>query len=144
MMLEPDSALLSLREAGLRATPQRRAVIDVLAGNTEHPSAEQIAESVRTRMPGVSLSTVYKTLHELAALGLVRELDLTGGMRFDPDSAEHAHLVCERCGTVVDVELPAELASALLSLGARAGGSADHLHVEMRGACRTCSGPSAN
>lgn len=105
-MFVAEHALRRLQDAGLKLTPQRRAVIEALVGNRSHPSAEEVATAVALRIPGVSLSTVYKTLHDLASLGLVTELDLPGSTRFDPDTATHAHLVCSACGTVVDVELP--------------------------------------
>ena len=55
-------------------------------------------------MPTISLRTVYQTLNDLAAMGELRQLDLgTGSARFDPNLDAHHHLVCERCGKVVDV-----------------------------------------
>lgn len=137
MMLHPDTATRSLREAGLRLTPQRRAVIDVLAGDTSHPLAEDVARRVSDRMPGVSLSTVYKTLHEFAALGLVRELGLPGAMRFDPNSSPHAHLMCDSCNTVVDVPLPPETYDALVA--SAEGARLDLVEITLRGHCRACS-----
>ena len=70
-MLELDAALESLIRAGLRRTPQRIAIIDALADDRAHPTAETLWETVRARMPGISLSTVYDTLHELESLGLI-------------------------------------------------------------------------
>ena len=107
-----------LRSAGLRLTPQRRAVVDALAGDTTHPLAEDVAAKLALRVPGVSLSTVYKTLHEFAAVGLIRELDVGGAMRFDADPAHHAHLVCSECGRVSDFEPPP---AAMEQIAAAAG-----------------------
>lgn len=115
-MLSPAQAHDRLKERGLRLTPQRRALIELLDGDTSHPRAEDIAARLAERMPGVSLSTVYKALHEFAGAGLVRELDLPGGMRFDPDPSDHVHVVCERCGRIDDVELPASVRDSLALL----------------------------
>lgn len=137
MMLQTETATQRLRDAGLRLTPQRRAVIDVLAGDTSHPLAEDVARRVTERMPGVSLSTVYKTLHEFASIGLVRELGMPGAMRFDADPSAHAHLVCDDCGTVVDVPLSQETRIALLD--AASGARLDSVEITLRGACRSCN-----
>lgn len=140
-MIECESALTRLRDSGLRVTPQRRAVIEALCGNREHPSAEDVASLVSSRMPGVSLSTVYKTLHEFAALGLVRELGLPGSMRFDPDVRDHAHLVCEECGHVVDVDIPSDL---LGGVELPSGVAVTGVHVSLTGRCASCERAGRN
>lgn len=135
-MLTSDHAVEALRDAGMRLTPQRRALIDVLSGNTAHPSAEQVADDLSSRLPGVSLTTVYKVLHEFAELGLVRELDLPGSMRFDPETADHAHLVCSGCGDVLDLDLTG-MPAAMLSLPS--GARVDRVDVTVYGRCEGCS-----
>lgn len=136
MMIDVDAATVRLRQAGLRLTPQRRALLEELAGDTSHPRAETIAARVTARVPGVSLSTVYKGLHELADIGLVRELDVPGATRFDPDTSPHAHLVCESCGTVLDVEVPA----AALDLLTKASPVAvSRTEIVLHGTCKACS-----
>lgn len=137
-MLEMESAVARLRDAGMRMTPQRRAVLLALEGNRTHPLAEEVATTVSASMPGVSLSTVYKTLHELVDLGLLQRLDLPGGMRFDPEVASHAHLVCSACGSVVDVELPARISASLAEAAAGCGASVESVHVDLRGTCGAC------
>lgn len=138
-MLEPVETYEQLRAAGLRLTPQRRVVVEVLAGDTSHPTAESVAQRVKQRMPGVSLSTVYKVLHELAGHGLVSELDVAGVMRFDPDTDEHMHVVCDGCGTIIDVPIPEE-ASRLLSGTAASGvSSVSKIDVVVRGLCNSCA-----
>lgn len=138
-MIEVENATLRLKEAGLRLTPQRRALLEELAGDTTHPSAESIAARVSRRVPGVSVSTVYKGLHELSSLGLIRELDLPGALRFDPETGPHAHLLCDSCETVVDVEMDAALVTRLLAAG---GGDTAPRRVEVlfHGSCAACSG----
>jgi len=136
MMLQSDAATARLREAGMRLTPQRRAVLEELAGDTTHPLADEVARRVSDRVPGISLSTVYKTLHEFASAGLIRELDLPGAMRFDADTSDHAHLVCDDCGTVVDIPLSPQLEAALV---ASAGGMrVKGVDVTLRGSCGAC------
>lgn len=135
-MLTRENAYETLRAAHLRLTPQRRAVIDVLAGNTTHPLADEVASAVQHNVEGVSLSTVYKTLHELADLGLVREIGLGKAMRFDAETAEHLHFSCDVCGCVHDAPLPESVGSAL----AQAASEHDVTRLELtaHGVCAEC------
>jgi Fur family peroxide stress response transcriptional regulator len=135
-MISVEQGSSKLREAGLRLTPQRRALLEELAGDTSHPSADAVAARVARRVPGVSVSTVYKGLHELASLGLVRELDLPGALRFDPDTAPHAHLLCDSCRAVVDIELDRSLVDHLLA--ETAGARVDGVDIVFRGDCASC------
>ncbi len=127
-----------LRARGRRVTPQRRAIIQVLLEDHSHPAAEQILTRVRDVMPDLSPATVYNTLHELAEINLLLELDLgLGERRYDINTADHAHLVCIKCGRVEDVPYdPGPLVSGL-----------EHTHgfqvlgcdITFRGYCPTCA-----
>lgn len=138
-MLNVGEATERLRMSGLRITPQRRAVIDALVGDDTHPHAEVVAERVGRLMPNVSLSTVYKTLHELADRGLVTRLDLPGGMRFDPDEHPHPHFVCKDCGVVLDAHLAEDPTSRLLRAASTEMFSAESVAIEFRGTCKACA-----
>ena len=140
-MLTTERAEERVRTAGLRLTPQRRVVIEVLAGDTSHPRAEDVAEQVARRVPGVSLSTVYKTLHEFADIGLVRELDGAGPMRFDPDSSDHAHLICDACGSVSDLEIPPSIGEALAL--ATPNASVTRVDITVHVMCAACQSTRA-
>ncbi len=126
------------RAEGKKVTPQRQRIFDLLAENTEHPTAENIFRMVQQDMPTVSLKTVYQTLNELGQLGMVNFLELGGGsMRFDPNvNHDHQHLVCEVCGSVADIDLgPLERVfngrSDVVFLVTRA-------EVILRGVCEVC------
>lgn len=137
-MLDGREARTAIREAGLRMTSQKEAVIGVLEGNRTHPAAEDVAVAVQQRFPGISLSTVYKTLNELADLGLIQRLDLPGAMRFDPDTHAHGHLVCTSCGTVVDVALEERDLTGLKDVARSSGCAVDGVSVSLRGLCSDC------
>jgi Fe2+ or Zn2+ uptake regulation protein len=135
-MLDLTHALEALSRAGLRRTPQRIAVIEVLAGNRDHPTAEAIWSAVRQQMPSVSLSTVYSTLNELESLGLIQQV-ADDPMRVDPDVSVHAHLLCRVCGSLVDV--PDDGAVAVASGSAeRAGHAVESVTVGVTGVCASC------
>jgi len=92
------------RSLGLKVTPQRRHIFQVLEGNGSHPSADEVYDRVKVSMPDISLATVYNTLRELVNLGEIRSLDLgEGRSRYDPHTDGHHHLSCVRCRGVVDV-----------------------------------------
>lgn len=127
----------------LRLTRRRRAILDLLAATDAHPDARWVFEKVQERVPGVSLATVYRALDALREAGLVRELpQATGANRFDANTSAHHHLVCTRCGRIVDVRLPTE---ALRREAERVSdfASVTGERVELFGLCRTCAGRAA-
>lgn len=138
MMLDADTAYERLRDAGLKLTIQRRAVVEELVGDDSHPTAEELARRLAERVPGISLSTVYKVLHELADLGLIRQVEATGTMRFDPNDADHVHVVCDTCGGVYDAELPSSVLEAIRG-AAPDNVAITRLDVVARGICPSCA-----
>ncbi len=93
------------RRRGLAVTIQRRTVFGELAGRRDHPTADQVYEAVRGRLPGLSRTTVYRVLEALVDAGLARKVSHAGGVaRFDPTAGRHHHLACEACGRLVDLE----------------------------------------
>jgi len=96
-----------LRARGYRLTPQRLAILEVLAASRGHPSAELVHQRVRVRFPTISLGTVYKTVELLREMGEVLELGFTdGSTRYDGRRPRpHPHLVCRSCGAITDLDL---------------------------------------
>jgi Fur family transcriptional regulator, peroxide stress response regulator len=93
------------RRRGLAVTIQRRTVFGELAGRRDHPTADQVYDAVRGRLPGLSRTTVYRVLETLVDAGLARKVHHAGGVaRFDPMTTRHHHLVCDACGRLVDVD----------------------------------------
>jgi Fe2+ or Zn2+ uptake regulation protein len=135
----PDALTELFRGQGLKITPQRQCIFRALDGNQQHPSAEAIYEVVRAEMSTISLRTVYQTLNDLAAMGEITSIDLgTGSTRFDPNLDDHHHLVCDSCGTVVDVEV--DVSGSDLGLPAAAHGfTVARTEIVFRGRCARCS-----
>ena len=93
------------RRRGLAVTVQRRTVFEALSGRRDHPTADQVYDAVRDRLPGLSRTTVYRVLDTLVVAGFARKVQHAGGVaRFDPITDRHHHLVCEACGRLVDVD----------------------------------------
>ncbi len=124
---------------GLRLTPQRLAILEVLRGTASHPDADWVHREVRRKLPHISLGTVYRNLAELARAGLIQELVLGQASHWDGRVAAHEHLVCVRCGRVTDVELPV-LSVELDRAAAQVSGYAirGH-HLQFTGLCPDCA-----
>src|SRR6187549_1360703 len=73
----------ALKQAGLRLTPQRLAIVQCLAGDETHPTAQEIHDRLQVRFPGIAVATVYNTLSALTRIGVCRQLDMEGPARFE-------------------------------------------------------------
>ena len=136
-MKSPGELTQLFREQGLKVTPQRQCIFRALDGNLEHPSAEAIYDRVTAEMPTVSLRTIYQTLNDLAAMAEISQIDLgTGSARFDPNLDDHQHLVCDGCGTVVDV--PGDFADVRVPHGHAQGFAVSRTEIVFRGLCPDC------
>ena len=88
----------------LKMTRQRRIILEELKKTDSHPSADDIYERVRARLPRISLGTVYRNLQLLADRDMIQKLDLGGRQsRFDGTVENHYHMRCLNCGKVEDV-----------------------------------------
>jgi Fur family peroxide stress response transcriptional regulator len=110
-MADPEARLdeltTRLRERGHRLTPQRMAVLKILAASEEHPSVEQMYERVKVDFPMTSLATIYKTVTLLKEMGEVLELGFSNdGNRYDGRKPyPHPHLICTQCRNIVDLRV---------------------------------------
>jgi Fur family transcriptional regulator, peroxide stress response regulator len=102
-----DKMRESLKRHDSRITPQRMAVIKILATSEGHPSVENIFEQVKKRFPTTSLATVYKTVTLLKELNEVLELGFPeGGNRYDGHRPyPHPHLIRTKCKKIIDLDL---------------------------------------
>jgi Fur family peroxide stress response transcriptional regulator len=128
-----------LREAGLRATPQRLAVVrEVLRRN--HPTASEVFEAVRAEFPTMGLGTVYATLNTMSEHGLVCVLPVADAVRFDANVQPHANLICNQCGSITDFDDCDDVLAQLRERTASGPGfafAADRL--DLYGTCADCA-----
>lgn len=90
----------------MRMTRQRMVILEELRRVNDHPSADEIYERVRERLPRISLGTVYRNLEILTELGEIQTLELSGSIRrFDGVAAKHYHIRCVQCGRVDDAPI---------------------------------------
>jgi Fe2+ or Zn2+ uptake regulation protein len=137
---DPDIQLTkALRARGQRVTPQRLVINRTLKELDRHVSAEEILEAVDSRLPNVSLPTVYSTLELLGELHMVRRVGPAGGrVLFDPRMDEHQHAVCSVCGRVEDLDAPLDAAPAL-DEARHAGWSDAAAALIVTGVCERCA-----
>jgi len=102
----PDLLARKLADSGLRSTPQREVVFDVLLKKRDHPTADEVYARVRSEMPTISLATVYNCLETLVQCNLVRAVNFERGpTRYCPNLRPHAHFHDENTGATYDIEL---------------------------------------
>ncbi len=94
-----------VEEKTRRNTRQRQVVLEELRKLTTHPTAAELYELARQRLPKISLGTVYRNLELLVQMGVIRKLETAGSeARFDADVDQHYHVRCVRCQRVDDVQ----------------------------------------
>lgn len=126
-------------EPGFRLTPQREAVLAVVRGARDHPTAATIYDRVQSMHPGIAYATVYNALSYLVRHGLVRELKFSGGdaARYDGRLEPHLHVICSQCGSLAeaDLVLPEQLlAKAQATTGYVLAGQP----LQLFGVCPSC------
>ena len=133
-----EGVLELVRAQGGRATTARRILVQVLFDRAEHLSAEELAGAVQAKAPDVHVSTVYRTLEELERLGVVTHTHLGHGpATYHLADRLHGHLVCEVCGTTVEV--PISVFDSLRKQAlARYGFDVDPGHSAVMGRCENC------
>jgi Fur family ferric uptake transcriptional regulator len=123
----------------MRLTTQRQIILEELGKVKSHPTANEVYDMVRRRLPRIGLGTVYRNLELMADSGIILKLEVGGTQkRFDATVEPHYHIRCTSCGKVDDIDLEvqttinqaAEEASNYKILG--------H-HIEFTGICSSCA-----
>lgn len=139
---EIDRRMDAFREAcvkaGMKLTHQRIEVFREVAVTEEHPDVETILARVRTRIPTISMDTVYRTLKTMERLKVVSRVTLfCEPARFDANMKAHHHLLCVRCGAMKDFSSP-DMNDLPLPPEAQNWGEVKSVHVELRAVCSEC------
>lgn len=124
----------------MRSTRQRQVILEELVKLESHPTADELYELVRKRLPRISLGTVYRNLETLSTEGIVRRLKLGGPQaRFDGDMSEHQHLRCRSCGRVDDLPVSSEPTECDKAALENTGYRLVERRVEFIGICPECA-----
>ncbi|MGE0086466.1 MAG: Fur family transcriptional regulator [Desulfococcaceae bacterium] len=102
-----EKMVQKLREKAHRITPQRLAILRILAESSEHPDVESIYQQVKINFPTTSMATVYKTITVLKEVGEVLEIGFgDGSNHYDGGKPfPHPHLICTQCRKIIDPDL---------------------------------------
>ncbi|WP_399660766.1 peroxide-responsive transcriptional repressor PerR, partial [Staphylococcus aureus] len=104
---ELEESIASLRQAGVRITPQRQAILRYLISSHTHPTADEIYQALSPDFPNISVATIYNNLRVFKDIGIVKELTYgDSSSRFDFNTHNHYHIICEQCGKIVDFQYP--------------------------------------
>jgi Fur family peroxide stress response transcriptional regulator len=134
-----DQMVSKLREHDFRITPQRLAVLRILAASEGHPSVERVYETVRREFPTTSIATIYKTVHVLKQVNEVLELGFPDGSnRYDGNKPfPHPHVICVRCKKIIDPDLES-LKDVTAELAAETGFDILTHRLDFFGICGEC------
>ena len=125
-------------ESMMRLTTQRQIILEELAKVKTHPTASELYDMVRKRLPRIGLGTVYRNLELMAENGMILKLEVGGTQkRFDATTDTHYHIRCSNCGKVDDIDTP-----VMDELVREAAASSSYQvlghHVEFSGICPGC------
>ena len=142
-MTEDRKLREKLRQDGYRVTQQRQILLDEMKRIGGHPTAKDVYDAAKKRIPALSLGTVYRNLKVLETLGLIKRLTGDGSDRYDVNPEPHCHITCLNCGRIADArpEVHVELSPhELEKVGFRLTG----YHLVLYGICSQCqSHPSS-
>ncbi len=135
-----ETLFRTLRERGMRVTPQREIVVAVLHDVEEHTTVEDIYHRVEAHSSVMDISTVYRTLELLAEMDMLDILEGADGqhryaLRHAHDA--HIHLVCGQCGAAIEAD-PGPVAALAAALRDAYGFALDDRHLTLSGRCANC------
>jgi Fur family peroxide stress response transcriptional regulator len=138
MMMTQESIIKQLKEKGLKVTPQRLAIIEVMIEKRDfHPGARLVYEEAKKKKKSLSLSTAYATLNELSRHGIIKTLQFDKmENRYEGNLEEHVNLICERCKKILDYKVPITVDQR--GVAKKTGFSITDTRLEYYGYCREC------
>ena len=131
------------RRAGMRWTPQRRLILEVIEAADGHVTAAELVDRCRAVDAETTPSTVYRTLRVLEEMGVVQHAHGADGreeFHVRPEAA-HGHLHCSECGSSWEIS-PADAATTVTAFRDRLGFEIDLSHLSVGGTCAACSARS--
>jgi len=122
----------------MRLTSQRQVILEELKKVKSHPTANEVYDLVRKRLPRIGLGTVYRNLDLLAERGIIKKLEVGGEQkRFDGDTSPHYHIRCVNCNRVEDVFIKRDTKLEKEAASCCKYKILDH-HVQFSGICSKC------
>ncbi len=127
------------REKKYKRSRQREKILDILHTSSIHPTAAWIYERLKEEIPDLSMGTIYRNLNILIEQRLVRKIDFGSTFdRFDANVDPHYHFICEKCGAIIDLDLPID-ASLNEMVNKKTQFRAKRHRIEFYGLCNKCA-----
>ena len=135
-----ETIIKQLKEKGLKVTPQRLAIIEVLIERGGlHPGARLVYQEAKKKKKSLSLSTTYATLDELSRHGIIKMLQFDKmENRYETNREEHINLICEKCKKILDYKVSINVDPKVVAQ--KTGFSITDTRLEYYGYCRECRG----
>lgn len=126
-----------LKQHHLKATPQRIAIIDLMQ-RSGHISIDDLYDAIRKKFASISLATLYKNIHSMMNVSLIREVKVPGyKTKYEIEKASHAHVICKQCGELKDI--PVDPSLLLQNAGLNIDNyKADDVSIVISGTCTDC------
>ncbi len=139
-MKDVETTIEKFRQTGLKITPQRISIFNLLKDDREHPSAEDIYKRVLKIHPSISFTTVYKTLQTLRDMDEIRELSINPErVHYDPATDDHIHTFCTVCRNIEDFMPDHSCRYLELARSEINGFRVQRAEVYLTGICEDCS-----
>jgi Fur family transcriptional regulator, peroxide stress response regulator len=136
MTFQAKSISKLIQKKGHRLTHTRLSILEHLEGNTSHPTAETIYQSLKPTNPSMSFATVYSTLDLLTDLGVITRLNIQKrGTNYDPNTTPHFHFYCRHCASIYDIPMERKVLNELPS----DGHTIEEFQGNLVGLCKHCS-----
>jgi len=124
----------------MKFTRQRKAILQEVQNRHDHPSADDIYNSLRSNLPHLSLGTVYRNLEQLYQNGYIRKVFCDAQpQRFDGDTSHHTHFVCTGCNKIEDLKISSDIIQSIFSVNDLDGKKIETISITVYGLCNSCS-----
>ncbi len=128
-----------LKKHDLKITPQRLSILTYLSSHHNHPTAEEIYETLKKKNPSLSKTTIYNNLETLTKAGILYKLTICPTEhRYDINTDMHHHFICKNCGTIYDINFQCPNIEQIQKRVTDQGHHIDEVHGYFKGICKEC------
>lgn len=123
----------------MKFSKQRELILNYVLNSCEHPTADTIYMELKKDNPDLSLGTVYRNLTKLSEVGAIKKISLSGQVdKFDKNLQQHAHLVCDNCGCIIDIYIN-KIDEILEDVSKEGKINIKNYNISFNGICEKCN-----